>query len=164
MKTPNLFQARRNSRGFSIIECVIALPIMGIVLFMAARLFVGCTGMFHYSAMMSTGVSQRDAVIFRLRRDVRRCRHMKLLSRRSLQCDMSDGKMIEWHISLAGLLARIRIKSGRQAERVGPEAMLKSAHFLWSRQHRLCLRYAVDGRTSQIELIPPTGALWSAQR
>jgi Tfp pilus assembly protein PilW len=164
MTTPNFFQTRRNSRGFSIMECVIALPIMGIVLFMAARLFLGCTGMFRYSAMMSTGVSQRDAVIFRLRRDVRRSGHMKLLSRRLLQCTMPNGQMIDWHISRAGLLVRIRIKRGRPAAGAGPEAVMKSAHFVWSRQHRLCLRYAVQGRTSKIELIPPIDALWSAQR
>ncbi len=140
-------QMRISRRGFSIVECVIALPIMAIFLFMAAQLFHGCWVMVRYSDDQSTQVAQRQMIIRRLRADVQSSDNIRLVNRGLLACHTPTG-IIDWQLTPRGVVKRKwqRARRGR-----GPraawrsDAVMPSAHFSLSTGHVLHLVYFVHG-------------------
>ncbi|MGC8559402.1 MAG: PulJ/GspJ family protein [Phycisphaerae bacterium] len=145
-------------RGFSVIECVIALPIMGIFLFMAAQLFNGCVVMFHYSAAVNQSAAQRQEVIFCLRRDLRNARKTDLHGSRTLACKMLRNGAIDWHIRRDGMVIRTRLQAREHPAAGGRKATMSKGHFAWS-HHILYLIYDVHGRPQRIAFISPNNIL-----
>ncbi len=149
-------------RGFSIIECVIALPIMGIFLFMAAQLFHGCLVMFHYSAAANLPAAQRHTVLSCLRRDLRNARQIELHGSRTLECKMLRNGAVDWHIHRNGMATRTRLRQAEHPATRGPDAAMNAGHFAWS-HHILYLSYDVHGHRQRIAFITPINILQGDQ-
>jgi type II secretory pathway component PulJ len=145
-------------RGFSIVECVIALPIMGIFLFMAAQLFHGCVVMFHYSATANLSAAQRHRALFCLRRNVRNAREIELRGSRTLECKTLRNGAVDWHIFRTGMMIRTRLQEGEHPSTRGPEAKMNEGYFAWS-HHILYLSYDVHGHRQRIAFITPNNIL-----
>lgn len=143
-------------RGFSLIECVVALPIMAVFLSMAAQLFHGCLVMVRYSGDQSTRVVQRQMIIRRLRADTQTSRSILLVNRRLLACRTPKG-CIEWQITPHGAVER---KWRMEPRRKGPmtlwrsDAVMPSAYFKLSARHTLRLYYFVHGGQKVVATTP----------
>ncbi len=149
----------RGSLGFSILECVVALPIMAVFFIMAAQLFYSGWTMVHFSSAESAQVMERQMIIHRLRSDLRTCRHLQLVSRRRLVCDMPHGHIL-WYINPDGVVERTGNWQHKPLPRWRSEPVMKSAYFQLKPSDLLRLVYFVRHRhvviaaTPLVDLLP----------
>jgi|GEM_PF-5975525 len=149
--------------GYSIVECVIALPIMGIFLFMAVQLFYSCIAMVRFSARQSTLTVQRQSVIDRLDNDVQDSRSIQLIGRHLMVCRTPRG-VVRWRIARNGTMRRQQWLKGRLNSQWQSDAVMRSAYFTLSARHLLRLSYLVHRRRTIVAAIPLAGLLTGSQR
>ncbi len=153
-------------RGFSIVECVIALPLMAAFLFMAAQLFHGCLAMVRYSSGQSMRTVQRQMIIRRLRADAQSSRTILLVNRRLLACHTPKG-IINWQITPRGVVEREWRRTRRSQRPMTSwrsDAVMPSAYFRLSSRQVLRLYYLTHGRHRVVAAMPTADLLPRSSR
>ena len=123
---------RRRSQGFTIMECMVMLPIMAVFLMMAGQLFVACLHTFSNADLRATRMSQRRGLMRELRQDVATAPKLQLQGAHGLICRFGKKRFILWLVNANGTVARMW-QNGKNSPR--PRywpALLPDFHFTQS--------------------------------
>ncbi|MGC9261700.1 MAG: PulJ/GspJ family protein, partial [Phycisphaerae bacterium] len=120
---------RRRSQGFTLMECMVMLPIMAVFLLMAGQLFVACLHTFSNADLRATRMSQRRGLMRELRQDVATAPKLQLQGEHGLICRFGKKREILWLANANGTVTRM-CQNGNKSPR--PQywpALLPHLHF-----------------------------------
>ena len=151
MNPHTLIRQRRRSQGFTLMECMVMLPIMAVFLMMAGQLFVACLHTFSNADLRAARMSQRRGLMRELRQDVATAPKLQLQGGHGLICRFGKKQFILWLANSNGTVARMW-QDGKNSPR--PRywpALLPDFHFTQSADGAITICWLHDKqRVSQM--------------
>ncbi len=151
MNPHTLIRQRRRSQGFTLMECMVMLPIMAVFLMMAGQLFVACLHTFSNADLRAARMSQRRGLMRELRQDVATAPKLQLQGAHGLICRFGKKQFILWLANSNGTVARMW-QDGKNSPR--PRywpALLPDFHFTQSADGAITICWLHDKqRVSQM--------------
>ena len=111
MKRPN---------GFSILEMLVVLGLMGFVFFVASQLFHATMEAWRMDTRMADHNARVDAAIAKLRVDVWHSQSMQAVNSQNAIMTLASGDQIAWSIESDGTLVRAHADGSERFEAAGP--------------------------------------------
>ena len=93
--------------GFTLMECMVMLPVMAIFLTMAGQFFVVCLHTFSKADMRAAHLSQRGQLMRELRQDIATAPDLHLQGSHGLICRYGKQREILWLANSNGTVARM---------------------------------------------------------
>lgn len=94
--------------GFTVIEMVAALLIMGVFLLISGTLWMQCVGAFGKTASLENRQALWSQMVHRLGRDVWTARKIEMKGARELICRYGSQDWVDWRVQRRGVIRRIR--------------------------------------------------------
>ena len=107
MKRKMLAGTGRCKGGFTLMECVVMLPVMAVFLMMAGQFFVVCLRTFNQADLRAAHVSQQGQLMRELRQDIATAANLQLQGSHGLICGFGKNREILWLVNSNGTVARI---------------------------------------------------------
>ncbi len=107
MKRKMLAGTGRCKGGFTLMECVVMLPVMAVFLMMAGQFFVVCLRTFNQADLRAAHVSQQGQLMRELRQDIATAANLQLQGSHGLICGFGKKREILWLVNSNGTVARI---------------------------------------------------------
>ena len=138
-------------RGFTLMECMVMLPIMAVFFLMAGQLFVACLHTFSNADLRATRMSQRRGLMRELRQDVATAPKLQLQGAHGLICGFGKKQFILWLVNANGTVARIWQDGNKSPRPQYWPALLPDFHFKQSAQGAITICWLHDKqRVSQM--------------
>ena len=107
MKVKMPARTGRCKGGFTLMECMVMLPVMAVFLMMAGQFFVVCLHTFSKADMRAAHLSQRGQLMRELRQDITTAPDLQLQGSHGLICRYGKQQEILWLANSNGTVARI---------------------------------------------------------
>ena len=93
--------------GFTLMECMVMLPVMAVFLMMAGQFFVVCLRTLNQADLRAAHMSQQRQLMRELRQDIATAANLQLQGSHGLICGFGKKRKILWLVNSNGAVARI---------------------------------------------------------